>query len=118
MTSQSSKSASTKATQPARAAKSTPAAKQAEPRSVTSRSGQSPIDCAALRTELRHTARGLGLPEGSAEAYLSRVIPAVERSLAKKSLITRADLARALAREFAHYDADFAYYYQNRDIII
>ena len=72
----------------------------------------------SLTRDLHRTAKGLGIPEGSADAFIARVIPAVEKSLSHKSIITESDLTRALVRELRKYNPDFAYVYEIRDIII
>lgn len=72
----------------------------------------------SITNDLKSTAKALGIPEGAAEIFISRTLAAVQKSLKSKSLITDADLTRAIARELKKYHADFAYVYEIRDIII
>ena len=72
----------------------------------------------SLRTELKLHARALGIPSGAANSFINEAIAATEKSLAKKSTITSADLTRIVAKNLRKYNADFAYVYENRDTII
>ena len=72
----------------------------------------------SLEKDLRTTAKSLRLPEGSAEIFISRTIKGVKKTLKNKSIITEADLTRAIIKELKKYHADFAYVYEIRDIII
>ena len=72
----------------------------------------------SLEKDLRTTARALRIPEGSAEIFISRTIRGVKKTLKGKSIITKADLTRAVIKELQKYHADFAYVYEIRDIII
>jgi hypothetical protein len=67
---------------------------------------------------LKTHAKGLGIPSGAANDYIKRSIAAAKKSLAKKSIITEADLIRAISKELKKYNQDLAYVYKNCDIII
>ena len=71
-----------------------------------------------LIATLRFHARGLELPAGSADDFITRALTAAERSLAHKSCITMKDLSRAVTKELKKYHPDLAYVYQNYDKII
>lgn len=72
----------------------------------------------ALAKSLKSTAKSLRIPDGSASEFISLTIKAVSKSLAQKSIITKSDLTRIVTKELRKYNADFAYVYQIRDIII
>lgn len=72
----------------------------------------------SLQKTLKTHARGLGIPSGAADVFIEKSLQAVEKSLAKKSTITSADLTRAVAKELKKYHADLAYVYQNYATII
>ena len=72
----------------------------------------------SLRSDLKIHAHALGIPSGAAEDFIERTLQAVQKSLANKSIITSADLTRAIVRELKKYHKDFAYVYENRDTII
>ena len=67
---------------------------------------------------LKLHAKGLGIPSGAAEDFIKKSLKDAKKSLAKKTIITDADLTRAVTRELKKYDKDLAYVYQNCDIII
>ena len=71
-----------------------------------------------LRRELRIHAKALGIPSGAADSFIDETIKTVKKNLKKKTVITKADFERMVARELKKYNADFAYVYQNRDKII
>lgn len=71
-----------------------------------------------LRRELRVHAKALGIPSGAADSFIDETIKTVKKNLKKKTVITKADFERMVARELKKYNADFAYVYQNRDKII
>ena len=72
----------------------------------------------ALRKELKLQAKGLGLPDGSAELFIDETMKTVKKSLKGKSIITSADLDRIITRTLKKYNKDLAYVYENRDTII
>lgn len=72
----------------------------------------------SLIKDLRSTAKSLGIPEGSADIFITRTIASLDKSLSKRSLITSSDLTRLLVKELKKYNPDFAYVYKIRDIII
>lgn len=74
--------------------------------------------CKTLRKTLQLHARALHIPEGSAEAFIDEVLKSVRKSLKGKSLITDHDLKRLVTQELKKYHTDFAYVYENCDIII
>lgn len=67
---------------------------------------------------LKLHARALGIPSGSAEVFINETISSVKKSLAKKSIITEADLKRLVVKELKKYNRDFAYIYEKCDTII
>lgn len=71
-----------------------------------------------LSRELKIHAHAIGIPEGAAESFIDETIKSVQKSLQKKSTITKADLTRLVVKELKKYHKDFAYVYQNHDKII
>lgn len=72
----------------------------------------------SLKKELKLHAKGLGIPDGSAEIFIAETLKTVKKSLKGKSIITSADLDRLTIRTLRKYNKDFAYVYENRDTII
>lgn len=72
----------------------------------------------SLKKELKLHARALSIPEGSAEIFINETIKSVKKSFKGKSIVTAADLDRAIIKSLKKYNKDFAYVYQNRDTII
>lgn len=72
----------------------------------------------ALRKTLKLHARGLGIPDGSAEIFINETLKTVEKTLKGKSIITANDLDRVIVKALRKYNKDFAYVYENRDTII
>ena len=72
----------------------------------------------SLEKLLKLHARGLGIPDGSAELFITKTLAAVKKSLKGKSVITAADLKRLVAKELKKYNRDFAYVYEKYDTII
>lgn len=68
--------------------------------------------------ELKIDARGVGIPEGAAEAFIERTMKDAKKSLKNRSIITEKDLNRTILKELKKYHADLAYVYENRDKII
>lgn len=76
-------------------------------------------DCfTLLKKELKLHAEGLGIPAGSADAFINAVIKSVRQKLKGKSIITDRDLKRLTIKELKKYHKDFAYVYEICDIII
>ena len=71
-----------------------------------------------LVKELKIHARAVGIPEGSAESFIDATLKSVKKSLKNKTVITRADLSRIVAKELKKYNQDLAYVYKNHDKII
>lgn len=71
-----------------------------------------------LRRELMIDAKALGIPVGSAEVFIERTLKSADKSLRYKTIITKTDLKKAIARELKKYHKDFAYVYEKRDKII
>ncbi|MBP5648281.1 hypothetical protein J6X04_03300 [Candidatus Saccharibacteria bacterium] len=71
-----------------------------------------------IEKELKIHARGLSIPEGAAEIFISRTLKDAKKSLRNKTIITEKDLERAIIKELKKYNADLAYVYQNHDTII
>ncbi|MBR3144100.1 hypothetical protein IKF12_02795 [Candidatus Saccharibacteria bacterium] len=67
---------------------------------------------------LKLHAKGLGIPSGAAEDFIKKTLKDAKKSLAKKQIITDADLIRAVSKELKKYNKDLAYVYKNCDIII
>lgn len=72
----------------------------------------------SLSKELKLHAKALGIPEGSAKVFINETLTAAKKSLRAKSIITAADLDRAIIKNLKKYHKDFAYIYENRDTII
>lgn len=74
----------------------------------------------ALTRELKFHAKALGIPAGSAEAFIDETIKSVQKSLRAKPTrtLTEGDLTRMVVRELKKYNADFAYIYEKYDTII
>ncbi|MBR6505862.1 hypothetical protein IKT18_03455 [Candidatus Saccharibacteria bacterium] len=67
---------------------------------------------------LKLHAKGLGIPTGAAEDFIKRSVKSAQKTLKGKSIITDADLTRAISKELKKYNKDLAYVYENCDIII
>lgn len=72
----------------------------------------------ALVKILKIHARGVGIPEGSAEIFIKKTLTSVKKSLKTKSTITERDLRRLVTKELKKYNRDFAYVYEKYDTII
>lgn len=72
----------------------------------------------SLKKELKLHAKGLGIPDGSAEIFIAETLKTIKKSLKGKSIITSADLDRLIIKTLRKYNKDFAYVYENRDTII
>lgn len=72
----------------------------------------------SLKKTLKLHAKGLGIPDGSAEIFITETLKTVKKSLKGKSIITSADLDRLIIKALKKYNKDFAYVYENRDTII
>ena len=70
----------------------------------------------AVRRSLVRDARALGIPAGSAEAFIRLTMEAVDKSLGEKP--TEREVNRAVIREIKKYSPDLTYYLQHRDEII
>ena len=77
-----------------------------------------PIDYKSLEKLLQLHAKGLGIPSGSADAFIKETINSTQNYFKNKSIITDGDLKRKVTKELRKYSADFAYVYENCDIII
>ncbi len=71
-----------------------------------------------LTKELKIDARAVGIPSGSAEIFIEKTLENAKKQLKNKSIITKKDLERIIAKELKKYNADLAYIYKNRDKII
>lgn len=71
-----------------------------------------------IEKTLKLHAKGLGIPSGAAEDFIKQSIKGAKKTLAKKQIITDADLTRAISKELKKYNKDLAYVYKNCDIII
>lgn len=71
-----------------------------------------------LKRELMIDARALNIPVGSAEVFIERALKGADKTLRYKTIITKTDLKKAIARELKKYHKDFAYVYEKRDKII
>lgn len=72
----------------------------------------------SLEKTLKVHARGLGIPDGAAEAFISETIKSVKKTFKDRPLITDQDLKRAVAKELKKFHNDFAYVYEKCDTII
>ncbi len=79
---------------------------------------KTPFEKSALVDELRRESRSLGIPAGSAESVIQKVVENVCLWLEERNMITKSDLERVVSRELDKYNADLAYIYRNRDKII
>ncbi|MBR2586874.1 hypothetical protein IKE71_00655 [Candidatus Saccharibacteria bacterium] len=71
-----------------------------------------------LVSTLRSESRSLGLPEGSIEPIIERVLKAVLTWLENREIITRSDLERVVSSELKKYSPDLALVYENREKVI
>ena len=71
-----------------------------------------------LVTELQTESKALGLPEGSTEPIIERVLHAVLVWLEERNIITKGDLERVVSSELDKYSPDLALVYRNRDKVI
>ena len=72
----------------------------------------------SLRQELKLHSRALGIPEGSAKIFIDETIKSVDQSLNGKAIITSTDFTRLVVKTLKKYNQDFAYVYENYDIIL
>ena len=71
-----------------------------------------------LVNDLKSEAKILGLPEGSLDPIISRVLRAVLTWLENRSIITKSDLERVVVGELKKYSSDLALAYENREKMI
>ena len=71
-----------------------------------------------LIDELRRESKSVGIPAGSAELIIRKVIEGICPWLEERNMITKSDLEWVVSRELDKYNADLAYIYRNRDKII
>ena len=71
-----------------------------------------------LVSELQSESRSLGLPAGSAEPIIERVLHAVLTWLEERNIITKNDLERVVSSELDKYSPDLAFVYRNRGKVI
>lgn len=71
-----------------------------------------------LKQELKIHAHAVGIPDGSAKAFIDYAIPQIQQKLKNKSTITQKDLTRFTAQVLKQYNSDLAYVYKNHDKII
>ncbi len=71
-----------------------------------------------LRKTLLFHAKGLRIPEGAAEDFIKNALALAEKSLAKKSIVTKLDLEKAMKKELKKFNKDLAYVYENYDKIV
>ena len=71
-----------------------------------------------IRTDLRIDAKGIGIPTGTADAFIEQTLKATKRAVKGKPAITEKDLIRIISKELEKYNPDFAYVYRNRGKII
>ena len=76
------------------------------------------FDPIALKKSLTRDARALGIPMGSAEAFIERTVNDVVKSLKSEQTPTESGVNRAVIREMKKYSPDFVFYLQHRDQII
>lgn len=77
-----------------------------------------PFDANQIKKDLKIYARALNIPPGAANIFIDQTLSQAKKSLKSKSIITDADLTRAIVKELKKYHADLAYVYQNRGKII
>lgn len=71
-----------------------------------------------IRKELEFQARGLRIPEAAADEFIKITLDAVYKDLVGRKIITVDDIKRRVVKELKKYNKDFAYVYENYDIII
>jgi len=71
-----------------------------------------------LVSMLQAESKSLGLPAGSVEPIIERVLHAVTEWLAERNIITKSDLERVVSSELDKYSPDLALVYRNRDKVI
>ena len=72
----------------------------------------------SLVDELRRESKSLGIPAGSAEIIIQKVIENICPWLEERSIVTKSDLERVVSLELDKYNSDLAYIYRNRGKII
>lgn len=72
----------------------------------------------ALTKTIKTDARALGLPSGSTEIFIDRVLKEVKKFLKTHPHPSESELKRLVVKELKKYHADLAYVYQNRDTIV
>ena len=71
-----------------------------------------------LVSTLQADSKAIGLPAGSVEPIIERVLHAVTTWLADRNIITKSDLERVVGSELDKYSPDLALVYRNRDKVI
>ncbi len=71
-----------------------------------------------LASELKFESRSIGLPDGSIEPIIERVLHAVLIWLEERNIITKNDLERVVSSELDKYSPDLAFVYRNRGKVI
>lgn len=72
----------------------------------------------ALRQEIIHSAKALGMSTAVAEAISLKISKKVAERLSKRAAVTEDDLNRFVADAAEKYNKDLAYVYKNRGKII
>lgn len=80
--------------------------------------GMRSLSIRALEAELAREAQALGIPSGAGESFAHLVAKKAMRRLKQREVVTEKDVDMALYQELKNYNADLAYVYKNRDIII
>ncbi|MBR5389198.1 hypothetical protein IK146_01410 [Candidatus Saccharibacteria bacterium] len=71
-----------------------------------------------LVSVLQSDSKSLGLPSGSTEPIIERVLHAVLVWLEERNIITKSDLERVVSSELDKYSPDLALVYRNRNKVI
>ena len=71
-----------------------------------------------IKRELKLHAKALSIPEGTIDSFIKEAMPTIKKSLEARTILTRSDVARIVAKEIKKYNKDLAYVYENHDKII
>lgn len=71
-----------------------------------------------IKQELKLHAKALSIPEGAIDSFIKEAIPAIKKSLKARTILTKLDVAKIVAKEIRKYNKDLAYVYENHDKII
>lgn len=71
-----------------------------------------------IKRELKTHSKAVGIPEGAADIFITKILSAVKKNIKGKSIITEKDISLAIEREARKYNKDLAYVYKTYGKII